>query len=68
MVISAKPIVGEKYVNLAKLSLWIEEKLTGEFQREFVIPNMVEIRSPIMCGNYKFSAAKSKSKRSKTTI
>ena len=52
-ILTAQPIVGEKSVNLQKLSSWIEEKLTQEFHRETVIPNMIDHRIPLMCGNYK---------------
>ncbi|XP_067930548.1 testis-expressed protein 2-like [Watersipora subatra] len=52
LILTATPIVGAKSVNLAKLSQWIEEKLTAEFNREFVIPNMIDRQVPLMCGNY----------------
>jgi len=62
MVISAKPIIGEKSVNLTKLSLWIEQKLVEEFHRFFVIPNMVEIMANVMIGNYTRKKARVKAK------
>ena len=67
IILTAKPIVGEKSVNLNKLSSWIEEKLTTEFYREFVIPNMIEKRVSIMCGNYK-NISKTTHKKARATV
>lgn len=61
--LTAQPVVGQKSVNLAKLSVWIEEKLTSEIIKEFVIPNMMDIRLPVMCGNYKTKPQKPRAKR-----
>uniref|UniRef100_A0A1Y1M6M5 SMP-LTD domain-containing protein n=1 Tax=Photinus pyralis TaxID=7054 RepID=A0A1Y1M6M5_PHOPY len=47
--LSAHPIVGERNFSFIKqLTTWIEKKLTQEFQKVLVIPNMEDIAIPVM--------------------
>lgn len=47
--LSAQPIVGERNISFIKqLTRWIEKKLTQEFQKVLVIPNMEDIAIPVM--------------------
>lgn len=46
--ISARPKLGERQVTLAPVTDWIEKKLTLEFQKILVMPNMDDLIIPIM--------------------
>ncbi|ESO84210.1 hypothetical protein LOTGIDRAFT_211163 [Lottia gigantea] len=46
--LSAKPKVGERQVNISHITEWIEKKLSTEFQRVFVMPNMDDLVIPIL--------------------
>ena len=47
--LSAKPKVGSREVSVSHITDWIEKKLTVEFQRVFVMPNMDDIPVPVLC-------------------
>ncbi|ELT97380.1 hypothetical protein CAPTEDRAFT_98974, partial [Capitella teleta] len=47
--LSAVPKVGEREFNVSQITDWIEKKLTLEFQRVFVYPNMDDLVIPLMC-------------------
>ncbi|XP_041363565.1 testis-expressed protein 2-like [Gigantopelta aegis] len=44
----AKPKVGEREVTITHITEWIEKKLSLEFQRVFVMPNMDDLVIPIL--------------------
>ncbi|XP_067671155.1 testis-expressed protein 2-like [Haliotis asinina] len=46
--LSAKPKVGEREVTFNYITEWIEKKLSVEFQRVFVMPNMDDLVIPIL--------------------
>ncbi|KAK6170117.1 hypothetical protein SNE40_018590 [Patella caerulea] len=46
--LSAKPKVGEREVTITHITDWIEKKLSTEFQRVFVMPNMDDLIIPIL--------------------
>lgn len=49
LVLIAKPKVGQRAVSFAYITEWLEKKMTLEFQRMFVMPNMDDIPIPLMC-------------------
>ncbi|KAF5288346.1 hypothetical protein FQR65_LT12081 [Abscondita terminalis] len=49
LLISAQPTVGDRDISfLRHLSNWIEKKLTLEFQKVLVVPNMEDVIIPVM--------------------
>ncbi|GAB1607864.1 testis-expressed protein 2-like isoform X1 [Argonauta hians] len=48
LTLVAKPKVGEREVTVTHVTEWIEKKLTIEFQRLLVLPNMDDLPVPIM--------------------
>ncbi|XP_017774640.1 PREDICTED: testis-expressed sequence 2 protein isoform X2 [Nicrophorus vespilloides] len=46
--LSAHPIVGERNINFNQVTNWIEKKLSKEFQKVLVFPNMEDIYIPVM--------------------
>lgn len=48
IILTAKPIVGDRNVTYAMVTSWIEKKLFQEFQKVMVIPNMEDFLVPVM--------------------
>ena len=48
LTLKAKPKMGDREVNLSHVTDWIERKLTEEFRKVFVIPNMEDIVLPVL--------------------
>ncbi|KAJ8971840.1 hypothetical protein NQ317_001553 [Molorchus minor] len=48
IVLSARPIVGERNISYIIVTRWIEKKLLKEFQKIMVIPNMEDFVIPVM--------------------
>ncbi|CAL1530821.1 unnamed protein product [Lymnaea stagnalis] len=48
LILKANPQVGERQVTITHITEWIEKKLTIEFQRVFVMPNMDDLVIPIL--------------------
>lgn len=48
LVLCAKPAFGERSINLAHVTRWIEKKLLLEFQKFLVMPNMEDFICPVM--------------------
>uniref|UniRef100_A0A0L8GX32 SMP-LTD domain-containing protein n=1 Tax=Octopus bimaculoides TaxID=37653 RepID=A0A0L8GX32_OCTBM len=48
LTLVAKPKVGEREVTVTHITEWIEKKLTIEFQRIFVLPNMDDLVIPLL--------------------
>ncbi|XP_018562200.1 testis-expressed protein 2-like isoform X2 [Anoplophora glabripennis] len=48
IVLSARPIVGERNISYIIVTSWIEKKLLQEFQKIMVIPNMEDFVIPVM--------------------
>lgn len=46
--LAARPRVGVREVSLSPVTEWIEKKLAIEFQRVFVMPNMDDVKIPLM--------------------
>lgn len=47
----AKPAFGERSINFAHVTRWIEKKLSQEFQKFLVMPNMEDFICPVMNSN-----------------
>ncbi|XP_055754625.1 testis-expressed protein 2-like isoform X1 [Salvelinus fontinalis] len=43
-----RPMLGEREVTFTHVTEWIEKKLSREFQKEFVMPNMDDLYLPLM--------------------
>ncbi|KAL0993106.1 hypothetical protein UPYG_G00103300 [Umbra pygmaea] len=43
-----RPMLGEREVTFTHITEWIEKKLSREFQKEFVMPNMDDLYLPLM--------------------
>lgn len=43
LVLKARPAVGARALRFAHISNWIEQKLTKEFEKVLVLPNMEDI-------------------------
>ncbi|CAH2017094.1 unnamed protein product [Acanthoscelides obtectus] len=48
IVLSARPIVGERNISYFMVTSWIEKKLLQEFQKILVVPNMEDFIIPVM--------------------
>ncbi|KAJ8942024.1 hypothetical protein NQ318_002778 [Aromia moschata] len=48
IVLSARPVVGERNISYMMVTRWIEKKLLKEFQKIMVIPNMEDFVIPVM--------------------
>ncbi|XP_076331355.1 testis-expressed protein 2-like isoform X1 [Tachypleus tridentatus] len=55
--ISARPKLGEKKVTIGHVTEWIEKKLSIEFQKLLVMPNMDDLIIPIMYSGLKSSGS-----------
>ncbi|XP_076330952.1 testis-expressed protein 2-like [Tachypleus tridentatus] len=52
-----KPKLGEKKVTIGHVTEWIEKKLSIEFQKLLVMPNMDDLIIPIMYSGLKSSGS-----------
>ncbi|CAG9860576.1 unnamed protein product [Phyllotreta striolata] len=48
LLLSVRPVVGEKNISYQIVTNWIEKKLIQEFQKVLVIPNMEDLLIPVM--------------------
>nr|CAI5846225.1 unnamed protein product [Callosobruchus analis] len=48
ILLSARPIVGERNISYFMVTSWIEKKLLQEFQKILVVPNMEDFIIPVM--------------------
>lgn len=55
IVLTVQPALGERTVNIAYVTKWIETKLLREFEKVVVLPNMDDLVLPL-CPNYPFVA------------
>ncbi|XP_078033842.1 uncharacterized protein LOC144468315 isoform X2 [Augochlora pura] len=57
VTLNVKPAVGERAVNIAYVTKWIEDKLLREFEKVVVLPNMDDLVLPL-CPNYPYTSAR----------
>ncbi|VEN41332.1 unnamed protein product [Callosobruchus maculatus] len=48
ILLSARPVVGERNISYFMVTSWIEKKLLQEFQKILVVPNMEDFIIPVM--------------------
>ncbi|XP_076292499.1 uncharacterized protein LOC143214869 isoform X2 [Lasioglossum baleicum] len=57
VTLTVKPAVGERAVNFAYITKWIEDKLLREFEKLVVLPNMDDLVLPL-CPNYPYTSTR----------
>ncbi|XP_066589393.1 testis-expressed protein 2 [Prorops nasuta] len=55
ILLTVKPAVGERAVNIVFITKWIETKLLREFEKVVVLPNMDDLITPL-CPNYPYNS------------